>query len=248
MIGTMMGKVRLLPCATMSKTLAARPKGAESKARFTLSDLYVFLARQIGIYHHTKHSSLERSPRAAWEECARRRDGWVMPQVPADREDFLIRFLPSALRTITREGVQLFALQYQSHEIEGLIAQGRPRFIRYDPRDMSRIYVEQDNGTHLRVPLADRRWPKLSLWEWNEIKRLSSGTETPADAEWVARALRANQALIDDRASAGRLKDRRRKARAKAWSEKRIPMLHPDRELTVSATLSDTPLPCEVLE
>jgi len=80
------------------------------------------------------------------------------------------------------------------------------------------------------------------------VRRRRVATESPADAEWVARALRANQALIEERSKAGRLKDRRRQARASQWSEARAPQLHADRELIVSATLKDTPLPCEVLE
>jgi putative transposase len=248
MIGTVMGKVRLLPGATMSRTLDGRPRRTEARARFTLSDLYVYLARQIGIYHHTRHSSLDRSPSSAWEQAMRRRDEFVMPQLPADREEFLVRFLPSELRTVTREGVRLFGLRYQSHELEALIAPGKPRFVRYDPRDLSRVFVEGDGGRAMAVPLSDRHWPALSLWEWHEIRRRQvAGTET-GDAEWVTRALRANQALITDRASIGRLRDRRRLERARLWTEARAPTLHADRELTVSATLKDTPLLCEVLE
>lgn len=248
MIGTMMGKVRLLPGATMSKTLVERPKRVEARARFTLSDLTVYLARQIGIYHHTKHSSLDRSPIAAWEQAMRRGREWVVPQVPADREEFLVRFLPSALRTVTREGIRLRSLRYQSTELERLIAAGRPRFVRYVPRDLSKVYVEQKNALALAVPLSDRTWPALSLWEWEEIRRRGAAGDTSADAEWLAKALRANQALIDERARAGRLKDRRRQSRAQAWADAQVPRVHADRELVVSATLTDTPLPCEVLE
>ena len=248
MIGTMMGKVRLLPGATMSKTLVERPKRVEARARFTLSDLTVYLARKIGIYHHTKHSSLDRSPIAAWEQAMRRGREWVVPQVPADREEFLVRFLPSALRTVTREGIRLRSLRYQSTELERLIAAGRPRFVRYVPRDLSKVYVEQKNALALAVPLSDRTWPALSLWEWEEIRRRGAAGDTSADAEWLAKALRANQALIDERARAGRLKDRRRQSRAQAWADAQVPRVHADRELVVSATLTDTPLPCEVLE
>jgi putative transposase len=154
------------------------------------------------------------------------------------------------LRTVTREGLSLFSLQYQSTELERLICAGRPRFVRYDPRDPSRIYVEEEGGKSLVVPLNDRHWPALSLWEWHEIRRrqLARGAHRAADAAWAARALRANQALIEARASAGRLKDRRRLERAREWDATRVPRLHADRELVVSTQIKDTPLPCEVLE
>jgi putative transposase len=248
MIGTMMGKVRLLPGATMSRTLRQRPKRTEKGARFTLADLTVYLARQVGIYHHSTHSGIERSPRSAWEQAFKRGDSWALPHVPADRQDFLVRFLPSEMRTVTREGVRLFALRYQSHELEQLIAPGKPRFVRYDPRDLSRIFVEDDDRRTLAVPLSDRHWPVMSLWEWEEIRRRQLAGSHGGDAEWVARALRANQALIEGRANAGRLRDRRRLERARQWDEVRPPALHANRELIVSATLKDTPLPCEVLE
>jgi len=249
MIGTVMGKVKLLPGATDSRVLGGRPRQTERRARLTLSDLTVYLARQIGIYHHTVHSSLNQTPLRAWEQALKRHGTWVLPQVPTDREAFLVRFLPSVLRTVTREGVRLFSLRFQCPELEHLIAAGRPRFVRYDPRDLSRIFVEDTEGRTLTAPLEDRHWPALSLWEWQEIRRQQclKGREG-GDAEWVARALRANQSLIADRAGAGRLRDRRRLERAREWAASRNPSLRSDRELTVSATLQDTPLPCEVLE
>jgi putative transposase len=244
----MMGKVKLLPGATMSRILRGRPRRTEKGARFTLADLTIYLARQIGIYHHTKHSSLDRSPRSAWEHAIKRGDSWVLPQVPANREDFLVRLLPSVLRTVNREGVHMFALRYQSHELERLIAPGRPRFVRYDPRDLSKVFVEEDNARVLAVPLSDRHWPALSLWEWQEMRRRQIAGSHGGDAEWAARALRANQALNEGRANAGRLRDRRRLERARQWNEARAPTLHANRELIVSGTIKDTPLPCEVLE
>jgi len=171
MIGTVMGKVKLLPGATDSRLLGGRPKKTEKRARFSLSDLAIYLARQIGIYHHTPHSSLTETPSSAWQTAMRHRGEWVLPNVPAARDEFLIRFLPSMLRTVTREGLSLFSLQYQSTELERLICAGRPRFVRYDPRDPSRIYVEEEGGKSLVVPLNDRHWPALSLWEWHEIRR-----------------------------------------------------------------------------
>jgi hypothetical protein len=110
--------------------------------------------------------------------------------------------------------------------------------------------MEEEGAPALVVPLNDRHWPALSLWEWREIRRrqLARGTHRAGDAAWAARALRANQALIEERASAGRLKDRRRLERARQWDATRAPRLHADRELVVSTQLKDTPLPCEVLE
>ena len=249
LIGTVMGKVKLLPGATDSRVLKGRPKAVERHARLTMVDLTTYLARQIGIYHHTTHSTLNRSPHSAWEAAMKRRGEWRVPQIPSDRQAFLVRFLPSALRTVTREGVRLFALRYQSSELERLIEPHRPRFVRYDPRDLSRIYVEDGQSPALAVPLNDRHYPALSLWEWREIRRAQLAGAGSGDAEWVARALRANQALIAERARVGRARDRRRLERARQWRDARaLPRLHADRDLTVSAKLNDTPLPCEVLE
>jgi hypothetical protein len=121
--------------------------------------------------------------------------------------------------------------------------------VRYDPRDLSRVYVEDGQCPALAVPLNDRHYPALSLWEWREIRRAQLAGAGSGDAEWVARALRANQALIAERARVGRSRDRRRLERARQWRDARaLPRLHADRDLTVSAKLNDTPLPCEVLE
>jgi hypothetical protein len=88
----------------------------------------------------------------------------------------------------------------------------------------------------------------MSLWEWNEVRKGQDFHIDPAHASWVARALKDNRALIERRASAGRLRDRRRLERQRQWEEARPALRRSERELIVSARLKDTPLPCEVLE
>ncbi|HXQ23962.1 MAG TPA: transposase family protein [Candidatus Acidoferrales bacterium] len=246
-IGTMMGKVTLLPGATLSRVLQGRPKHPEKRASFTLADLTLYLARQVGIYHHTVHGSLGITPRSAWEQALRRGNEIIQPPVPRDRRAFAIHFLPSGLRTVTREGIRIHCLRYQSRELEPWIEPGRLRRVRYDPRNLSRVFVETDERGLLEVPLADRTWPPVSLWEWREIRQRNRGDGT-ADALWAARAQRANQALIDAKARSGTPRECRRRSRGELWSEVQPPKLRSDRELTVTARLHGTPLYCEVLK
>jgi putative transposase len=246
-IGTMMGKVKLLPGATFSRVLKGRPKHPERRASFTLADLTLYLARQVGIYHHTVHGSLGMTPRSAWEQALRRGNEIVQRPIPDDRRAFAIHFLPSALRAVGREGIRIHCLRYQSRDLEPWIEPGRLRRVRYDPRDLSRLFLETDEKRLLEVPISDRPWPPASLWEWREIRERNRGDRT-ADAQWAARAQRANQALIDAKARGGTARDRRRRARGELWSEVQPPKLRSDRELTVTARLRGTPLYCEVLK
>jgi putative transposase len=246
-IGTMMGNVKLLPGATMSRILHGRPKHPEKRAAFTLADLTLYLARQIGIYHHTVHGTLGTTPRSAWEQALTRGQAIVQPRTPADRKAFAIHFLPSVLRTVSREGIRSNSLRYQSRDLEPLIEPERKRRVRFDPRDLSRVFLETEKRALLEVPLADPRWPVMSLWEWREIRRRERGGTT-VDVLWAARAQRDNQALIDARARGGTARDRRRRSRGELWREAQPPKLRSDRELTVSAELHGTPLYCEVLK
>ena len=47
--------------------------------------------------------------------------------------------------------------------------------MRFDPRDLSQVYLERANFEHLSVPLRDPSLPRVSLWELNAIKKMSLG-------------------------------------------------------------------------
>ena len=73
LIGTMVGKLRLLPGATGSNVLARDGHDAEAEAAMTLAEFERWLLCQIAIYHYTPHSALGGlCPAQMWEREAAR--------------------------------------------------------------------------------------------------------------------------------------------------------------------------------
>jgi len=210
LIGTLMRRVRLLPGNTYSDFLRARPDKAERRAALTLAELGAFLIEDIGQYHRRKHRMLGASPLSTWERYWTRQV--VTPRLPPDLWRFRLDFLPLQRRIVGREGIELFGLRYSSGDLELEVDIGRQRVVRYDPRDLSYIYLERPKVAPLRVPLRDSRAPPLSLWELKAIKRLSRPMDLQ-DADALRRAL----TNAGEEGGTTILKRNRRKARQDAW-------------------------------
>ena len=92
-----------------------------------------------------------------------------------------------------------------------------------DPRDLSAIWLDLPAGGHLQVPWLNGAWPRLSLWEWNEIRARDGRRGKGADPALVRQCLAENDALIAERAARGELRARRRLARAERWRSDETP-------------------------
>jgi putative transposase len=108
-VGTFTTKVRLLPGTSYSKLLGDAPRHANRKRCLTLQELSIYLARQISVYHKTRHDGLGMPPLTAWERA------WVvngrafLPRIPDCADKFRLSFLPGKYRTVTRAGIELCA-------------------------------------------------------------------------------------------------------------------------------------------
>jgi putative transposase len=74
-------------------------------------------------------------------------------------------------RVLQRNGLQLFNLRYWSDALPALVRGDEPLLVRYDPRDLSKLYVKAPDHSYLEVPYADIRLPPLSLWELRAARR-----------------------------------------------------------------------------
>jgi putative transposase len=152
---TMMGKVRLIPGQTYSKVLGEKPRHSERRACFTLRELELYLAREISMYHKRKHEGIGIPPLTAWERAWTVNGSPCAPRIPDCSETFRITFLPGTWRTVTREGIELNALRYQSADLYPFIERRKKFMVRWDPRDLSHIFVERRNST-----FASRGWKR----------------------------------------------------------------------------------------
>jgi putative transposase len=164
LIGTMMGAVHLLPGTTFSNVNEKGSYASEERASLTLAELERWLALQIaGVYHLSIHSALGKTPLAAWQESAetttRRRD-------PLDETEFFLSFLPAVPRQIRRDGIHFYNIRYWDNVLSPWAGRLKePLLVKYDPRNLSRIYVQDPSGRHWPVPYADLRQPPIALWE-----------------------------------------------------------------------------------
>jgi putative transposase len=67
--------------------------------------------------------------------------------------------------------LQLFNLRYWSDALPTFVRRDEPLLIRYDPRDMSKIYVKAPDHSYAEIPYADIRCPPISLWEIRAARR-----------------------------------------------------------------------------
>jgi putative transposase len=169
LVGSLMGALRILPGAT-GRSVAERGDDPEGTAVLSLDELETWLVHQIaGVYHHTIHSSLGRPPITAWREAVAL---LPVPHRHPDDERFYRDFLPFRRRIIERSGVQLFNVTYFDGILATLLARPRQQYVaRYDPRDMSQVYLRDHDGTYWSIPYSDRRLPAITLAELRAASR-----------------------------------------------------------------------------
>jgi putative transposase len=232
LIGTLMRRVRLLPGSSYSDLLKARPSGAEARAALTMADLRGFLTEDIARYHNAKHRALGMSPQRAWLQT------WSQgsPRVPEDRDRFRCEFYPLRRRVVGREGIELFNLKYSDETLAPEVALGVQRVVRFDPRDLSRVYLERKDQVPLPVPLRDRKFPALSLWEWAALQGQQRELVGRGSLERIGPAL--STPLVPSLPAPTALRSHRRAARAAAWREVQALAALPAPDVALTSTLS----------
>ena len=167
LIGTMMGKVHLLPGTTFSDVRVKGDLDPQKTAAMTIDELERWLAHAIaGIYHCTVHRALGTTPLAAWERGIlgdADTPGRGEPVSVPDERRFLIDFLPIERRLIRREGISLHSIHYWSNVLTTWIGERQKMIVRYDPRDLSRIYLLGPDGRYYDLSYRDVRRPPITL-------------------------------------------------------------------------------------
>jgi putative transposase len=171
LMGTLMERIHALPGTTFSSVAARGDYASEARAVLSFREFERILVLEVlGPYHNEVHAALGRTPAAAWRE----QTADLVLRAPTDAEALLLDFLPFEERTVRRDGVRLFNVLYQDGALAHLVDGGGGRLrVKYDPRDLSAVFVELPTGDHIRVPYADIGRPAVTLWEHRlAIKRL----------------------------------------------------------------------------
>jgi putative transposase len=177
-----MRRVHVLPGSTSSNVVERGDYPAEEKAVL---------------------SELGKTPAAAWAEGIAENGA---PRLPADPRGFVRDFLPFKEREVGRQGIRLFNIMYYDDALANIInSSSRKRRIKYNPRDMSVVFVDMPDGKHLPVRYADLRRPPISLWEHRlaakTLKEQGRGTiNEPA----IFRAIEAQRQILEQAKAASK--------------------------------------------
>jgi len=218
LIGTMMGKVHLLPGTTFSNVHVKGDLDSEKTATMTIEDLERWLGTAIaGVYHHTVHRSLNSTPATAWERGIlgdEHTPGSGAPTAVTDPRRFLIDFLPLERRLVRREGVQLHSIHYRSDLLSLWIGEPQKMVVRFDPRDLSRIYLLSPDGQYYDIPYRDVRRPPISLWEHRlALKRLREQRYQRIDEPAIFRSIDAMREIVERATTSTKTARRQRERR-----------------------------------
>jgi putative transposase len=208
------------------------------------------MTRGIDVYHNRLHSGIGMPPLAAWKKGilgTPEVPGRGLPPRIADPERFLIDFLPLERRAVSRSGVQLFYIDYYSDVLRPLIGERHRYIVRYDPRDLSRVWLLSKNNEYYALPYRARQRPPISLWEHQTIVRmLQEQGRREVDADAIFNQLEKMRTVVTEAAA------KTKKARRQAERIRQAPK--PKSVRSVSAASSEfepplrAPVPYEVEE
>ena len=196
LIGTMMGAVHLLPGTTFSNPMERREYDSAGAARMTLRELENYLAVEItGSYHQRIHAGLQRAPIAVWREFS----ASASLRMPSDRMKFWISFLPDDRRVLRPDGLHLFGLKYWHGALARSVGRSKEKMlVRYDPRDISRVFVKLGSGSFVEARWHDLTLPPISLHEWrNELRRRNKKARDERDTAAMMKAIAAKRQIVE---------------------------------------------------
>ena len=197
LIGTQMGAVRLLPGTTLGGPEDRAGYDSGREARLTLRELERFVAWEIaGRYHQVVHAGLSRPPVAVWRE----HEGSTPLRMPADRLRFWVSFLPEEERALRPDGIHLHGLRYWSSALATDVGRQEEKLlVKYDPRDLSRVFVRRPSGAFIEARYSDLTLPSITLSEAKAASRaLRAKGRREVDTRVLVRAAVAQRAIVED--------------------------------------------------
>lgn len=196
LIGTQMGRLHLLPGTTFSNEQELGDYNPKQHAALTLRELERYIALDIvGSYHQSIHSSLGRPPIAVWRE----HEGDIPLRLPQDRLRFWLTFLPEQERSLRPTGIHLFGLRYWSAALSADVGRSDRRLlIKYDPRDMARIFIRRPSGNFVEARYADVTLPSITLHEVLTARRsLLAKGRREVDTRTIVHTAITQRELVD---------------------------------------------------
>lgn len=229
LFGTLqVGAVQFLPGATMRNVVLRGDYNSEKEACFTFQEFREWFMTNLQLYHNTPHSVLGKTPHEQWMEW------WVddagnrtHPELLDNPLEFSIDFYPEENRAITRQGIELFGLQYWSGALTSHI--GKRFTIKYNPLSLRHIWINPTGDRYLKVPYQDITQPDISLEELKLAKReraeerISRPSNSRVERQEFFKLVAKNRQRVEDAKSATKGLHKMRENRQNSeFSEKSI--------------------------
>lgn len=221
-----------LPGTTFSNVRSKYDYDSEGNAVMTFDALEMWFAQYlVGDYHQAPHRGNNGVPPIAkWEQGIFGTDtdiGTGLPVVETDEKQLRLSFMPSNRRTVQRSGVEFEGLTYSNPAIRKFVKTrssatsklARQFLIRYDPRDMSTIWLyDPDSNEHIPLSSTSKKDTHVSLWELRSIKRELAGKGYTVNQRLIHQSIEDRKRIVESEAN---LTKSARKERQKAKQQKK---------------------------
>lgn len=154
---------------------------------------------------------------AAWSlDGGHSRPGFEFKK-PSNPGRFYVDFLPAETRQIRRDGIQMFGIHYWHNVLSPVAARGQQKYqIRYDPRDLSHVYVKDPYGRdYFKIPYSNLANPAISLLEHRSVRKRLKKLKASVDEKTMFAAILRQRDLLEkacnDTSAARREREKARK-------------------------------------
>ena len=112
---------------------------------------------------------------------------------------FWTSFLPETRRRLLKDGIHLEKIRYWSDVLARDLGRSGDMLIKYDPRDLSRIFVRRPDGSYIEARYRNLAYPAVTIWEWRNAKRrLFDQGKRDLDEDAIFSALALQRRIEDD--------------------------------------------------
>jgi putative transposase len=165
---------------------------------------------------------------------------------PTDEREFFLDFLPAVPRRIQKDGIHFYNIRYWDNILSPWAGRLRQTLlVKYDPRNLSRVFVRDPNGRHWPVPYANLGQPPISLWELEEARKELRRQGNNSQAEQAIFASILKQRLIVDMAVSTAKRRQQEKTPANSETPREF---NPQSGTANSASGEMKPYPAEIWE